>query len=270
MITHAIITIMGGGVVQTAPLSDTDMSAPVTKALPVSQGTCDSQTGDTRQTQDEEESDMEAIIEHATNEIKRISFDEPEEGFRHQYIYYASFIPKGSDKPIEECYSIKEQRIISTDELPDVLMFTAHFYHEKTRCDYLGYFFCDVTTGNVIGYSHGRSIHQIRVEEGNVSEATIEHATNEVKRRCAEAPEEYYRYQYIYYRGFISKGSVKPGMFYYSIKEQRLISVDELPDVLIFTAYIEDEKTRYCHPGGAGYFYCDATTGELIGYAHQM
>lgn len=268
MITHAIITLMGGGVVQTAPLSHADMSEPVTKAFPVSQGTCNTQSEDTRQPQVEEESDIEVTIEHAINEIKRISFEEPEEDFHHQYIYFRGFIPQGSVKPIKEYYSIKEQRVVPTDELPDVIMFTAHFYHEKTLRDYLGYFFCDMTTGKVIGYSHGRNNYQFRGEDGNVSEAIIEHARNEVKRRCAEEPKEDLRYPYIYYRGFIPKGSAKPDDVYYSIKEQRCISTDELPDVLIFVAYIDDENTRYANMGGSGYFYCDATTGELIGYMH--
>lgn len=113
-------------------------------------------------------------------------------------------------------------------------------------------------------------IRQLQVEEVSVSKDTIEYATNAVKCICSKEPREYCRYKYIYYIGFIPKKSIKPTEVYYSQKERKLISTDELPDILVFIAHMHDEKTRYNYTGGSCHFYCDATTGEIIGYLHAM
>lgn len=103
--------------------------------------------------------EMMASIKKAEGSIERLA-GEAQGALPCDIINYIGFFPQGKKKPTEEIQAPNQQTSLSGGELPDVLVFyclrksgTHDPVKEENDCVKEGYFYCNASTGEVIGYT---------------------------------------------------------------------------------------------------------------------
>ena len=103
--------------------------------------------------------EMMASIKKAEGSIERLA-GEAQGALPCDIINYIGFFPQGKKKPTEEIQAPNQKASLSDGELPDVLVFyclrksvTHDPVKEENDCVKEGYFYCNASTGEVIGYT---------------------------------------------------------------------------------------------------------------------